>query len=132
VRHLAFERLVDLGRALPQEEEPAADEDQVTNGDGPAEDDRKRLRQPEDPGDRQQQQDADPHREPETDPAPSCLLLRRQPSRDDREEDDVVDAEHDLQDRQRRQRDPRLGVGQEFHGPRVIEDRKLPRTMTAP
>ncbi len=35
---------------------------------------------------------------------------------EDRDEDDVVDAQHDLEDGQRQQGDPRLGVGQQLHG----------------
>jgi len=38
-------------------------------------------------------------------------LLRRQPAHEDGYEDDVVDTEHDLQGRQRAQRNPRLWTG---------------------
>ena len=39
---------------------------------------------------------------------------------EDRDEDDVVDAEHDLEQGQRRQGDPGLGVRQQFHLSRIV------------
>ena len=43
------------------------------------------------------------------------LLLLRQLSGEDRDEDDVVDAENDLEHRQRDEADPDLWVGEPFH-----------------
>ena len=42
-----------------------------------------------------------------------------QPLHEHRDEHDVVDAQHDLEDRQGQQGDPRLGVGEPVHAPRV-------------
>ncbi len=78
-----------------------------------------RRGQPGDPRDRQQEQDAHPHREAEADDPGAVALVVRQPLDEDRDEDDVVDAEHDLEHRQRQQGDPRLGVGQQLHGSRI-------------
>ncbi len=45
------------------------------------------------------------------------LTLRRQAGRHDRNEDDVVDAEHDFERRQRQKARPGLGICEEFkHG----------------
>jgi hypothetical protein len=107
----AFERAVDLVHALPQQEQPAEDQDQVAAGDLLHEREQ-RLGQPHDPGERQQQQDARQHRQQQ--PQPPCqraARLGKAPDQD-RDEDDVVDAEHDLQRRQGRERDPGVGVGE--------------------
>ena len=48
-------------------------------------------------------------------PARARLLRRRQLPGQDRDEDDVVDAEDDLEERQRREGDPDLRVGQPVH-----------------
>ncbi len=42
-------------------------------------------------------------------------LLLRQPPDQNRDEDDVVDAENDLEQRQRDERQPGLRVGQQLH-----------------
>ncbi len=51
---------------------------------------------------------------------PRAPLLRRQPADQDGNENDVVDAEDDLQSRQRQKRQPHLGIGQEFHSPDLM------------
>ena len=52
------------------------------------------------------------------DAARLAALFRRQAARQDRDEDEVVDAEDDLEERQRRERDPGLGRGDPIHGGR--------------
>ena len=57
--------------------------------------------------------DAHEHREEQAD-APRRLALRgRQLVDQDRDENDVVDAEHELERRQREKRDPDLRIGQQ-------------------
>ena len=55
-RLVAFEGGMDLRRRLPEQEQAAADEDEVTAGELEAGDREERLRQADDPGDREQQQ----------------------------------------------------------------------------
>jgi len=45
--------------------------------------------------------------------------LRRQPVDQDRDEDDVVDAEHQLERRQHQERDPGLRIEEQLHPPSV-------------
>ena len=71
--------------------------------------------QADDPRDGQQQQDAHAHRQAQADVAGSVALVGRQPGDEDRDEDDVVDAEDDLQQGQRQEGDQRLGGEQGFH-----------------
>jgi hypothetical protein len=115
VGRLALQRLEDLGRGLPEQEQAAADEDQVSPRELDAGDREHRRGQADDPRDGQQQQDAHAHREPQADVAGAVALARRQLADEDRDEDDVVDAEHDLEHRQRQQGDPGLGVRQQVH-----------------
>src|SRR6185295_17368978 len=48
-----------------------------------------------------------------------------------RDEDDVVDAEDDLQRRERDKRDPRLGIQQPFHVSRQNRPTTLPSSVTS-
>ena len=73
-----------------------------------------RLRQADDPGQDQQQADPHEHRQEQADHARLPLLLGRQLVDQDRDEDDVVDAQHQLERGQRQEGDPGLRVGQEF------------------
>ena len=118
---LALERLVDLGRGLPEQEQTAADEDHVPPRERVTGDGEGGLRQADDPGDRQQQGDAHAHGQEQADLASPVALTGRQPGDQDRDEDDVVDAEDDLEHGQREEGDPRLGIaeqGDEVHGVR--------------
>ena len=108
---------------LPDQEQAAADQDQVAHREPVVADREHRLREPDDPRDRQQQEDPHPHREPEADRPGAVPLLRRQALHEHRDEDDVVDAQDDLEDRQGQQGDPRLGVGDPFHRTRVAGSR---------
>ena len=69
----------------------------------------------DDPAQDEQQADAHPHRRDDADPADEVALTLGQLARDDRDEDDVVDAQDDLEGGQRQQGDPGLGVGQDLH-----------------
>ena len=74
---LAFEPLVNLERRLGQQEQSAADQDQVAARKLVAEHREERRGQPDDPGQRHQQQDAHAHRGHQAEPARPALLLCR-------------------------------------------------------
>ena len=146
MRLIALERLVDLGGGLPEQEDAATDEDDVAPREVTIEQRDERLRQADDPRDRQQQQDPHSHGQPQADVSGLIALVRRKPLHEDRDEDDVVDAEDDLEHRQRQQGDPGLGgceQGDEvhvsehsgdagarrYHGAAVSDTRLSPRSL---
>ena len=113
----AFHGLVDLGGALPDQEQAAQDQDQVAPGDLHAEHAEQRRHQSDDPGQHQQQADAHEHRHEKPEAPRKLALFLRQLVHQDRDEDDVVDAQHQFEQGQRGKGDPGLGVGQKFnHG----------------
>jgi hypothetical protein len=114
----AHRLLVDLHHALADEEHPSGEQDQIAarhrvdvvaldpslghEAQGrPVEE---RLLQAHHPLDPEQEADAGPEREAEADDASGALLLGRERADQDRQEDDVVDPEHDLHEREREQR----------------------------
>ena len=102
-----------VGR-LRDQEQPAADQDDVAPREGHAAHAEDRLGQADQPHQQAEQEDAENEREREPD-LPRALRLRLGNASDDnRQEDDVVDAEHDLERRQRQQRRPCFRTGQEF------------------
>ncbi len=70
----------------------------------------KRRGQPHDPRDGGKQRKARPERQRQPDLPRPRLLLQGQPPDEDREKDQVVDAEHDLQQRERQQACPNLWI----------------------
>ena len=66
----------------------------------------KRRGQAHQPRQDQQQSDPHEHREKEADPPREFAPRGRQPVDEDRDEDDVVDPEHQFERRQRDERDP--------------------------
>ena len=103
---LALEPAVDLPGRLGDEEQAAAEQDEVAPGDVAAGHREQRLRQPDHPADGEQQQDAHAHGREQAHLSRSGLLLHGQLAREDRDEHDVVDAQHDLEGRERDQGDP--------------------------
>ena len=79
----AFELVVDLDGRLPEQEQAAADEDEVAAREAVVEDGEERLGEAHDPGERQQQQDAHAHRaaEPERPPRAGCCSAGSLPTR---------------------------------------------------
>src|SRR5690606_20156425 len=69
----------------------------------------------DDPRQSEQKEYASDHGQREADRAGSSLLLRRQLPRQDRDEDDIVDTEDDLERCEREERDPHRGVGYPAH-----------------
>ena len=74
-----------------------------------------RCLQGHDPADQHQQRDAHDERQDQADAPRSLLLVGRQPVREDGDEDEVVDAEHDLERHQRHEGEPRCGIAQKGH-----------------
>ncbi len=112
---LAFQPVVDLVSALGDEEESAEDEHEIAPRDLLAKDGEERRRELHDPAEREQQQDPHQHRQHQTDLAGPLLLGLGELSRQDGEEDDVVDAQDDLEDRERGEANPGLRVGYPVH-----------------
>ena len=125
---LAFDLVVDFDDAAANQKQPADEENQVANRDVVdvrvilqpvgeqarlAERRKQRLREPHDPGDRKQQQNSRAHCRQQANPAGQRLLARRQATADDRDEDDVVDAQDDFHRRQGDQGDRVVEEG--FH-----------------
>src|SRR5687767_12281834 len=115
-----FELVVDLVRALSEEEQTTEDQDQVAAGDLLAEDGKPRLCQADDPRERKEQQDAGDHGAEEPQAPRAWLLFLRQFPRENRDEDDVVDAKDDLEERQRQERNPDLRISQPVHNVCVL------------
>src|SRR5687767_2948978 len=121
-----FELVVDLVRALSEEEQTTEDQDQVAAGDLLAEDGKPRLCQADDPRERKEQQDAGDHGAEEPQAPRAWLLFLRQFPRENRDEDDVVDAKDDLEERQRQERNPDLRISQPVHNVCVLRVGQTP------
>jgi len=109
---LAFEAFVDFARAFRDQEETACDENQVAAGERVPEQMEERSGQANDLGERGEQRDAREHGASQADATGAPLLLPREFARQDGNENDVVDAEDDLEHRQRQQAEPRFGIPQ--------------------
>ena len=109
---VTLQHVVGLHRAFHDQEGAAADQDHIAPGDVEVENRENRLGQPDDPGQREQQHEAPDQGQCQADPAGRLLLVFRQTSRNDRQEDQVIDAEDNLQRGKRQQTDPDLIVGQ--------------------
>ncbi len=112
----AFQAVVDLEGALDQQEQAAAEQDQVAPGEGVIQDRKKGPGQGHHPDQGEQQGDAGEHRQGQAEDAGSGPLLLGQAGNQDGDEDDVVDAQDDLQGGKGGQRDPGLGLKNPFHG----------------
>jgi len=102
-------------RALGNQEQAAYQQDEVASRHLLAKDREKRLDQPHHPRQRKEQDDAHNQSEAEADESSSGLLFRRQLSGEDRDKNYVVDAEHELEQREREKSDPDLRVGEPIH-----------------
>jgi hypothetical protein len=114
---VALELRVDLVGSLGDEEEAAQAEHQVAPGYLLSEHGEERRGEPHDPGDREQEREAQDERQPDAEPAGARLLVDRKPIGKDRDEHDVVDAEHDLHQGQGEEGDP---------GVAGLKDRQVP------
>ena len=111
----ALELVVNLVGRLGEQEQAAADQDQVAAGDVPPEDVNSGSVSRAIQVIENSSASAHHHRGDQADAARALLLLLRQLGRQDRDEDDVVDPENDLQERQRDERDGQFG-----HGERLV------------
>jgi hypothetical protein len=93
----AFETLVDLERRLPDQKHATDDQNEIAAGNILREKGEERPRQPDDPGNREQQRDPHRHGREQTCSPGTPLLGRWEFSRENRNEDDVVDAENDFE-----------------------------------
>ena len=100
-----FELVVNFVRALGDQEQAAKDQNQIAARNVLA-DGEERFGQTHHPGNRQQQRDADEHRQRQADLARPLPVPRAQLSGQDRNEDDVVDTEDDFENGQRPERNP--------------------------
>ena len=94
--------VVDFDRALGEQEQAADDEDQIAPGDFLTEHGEERRGEPDDPRKREQQQHARNHGAGRPSRRARACCRRGQLARQNRDENDVVDAEDDFQERQRR------------------------------
>ncbi len=109
---LAFDVLMHLARALDQEEQAAGDEDEVAPRKivtGEAEEGRRQMN---DIGNAAQHDDAEDERQQQPDAPRRQPLLGMHARHHQRDEDDVVDAEHDLHRAQGNEARPDMRVGQ--------------------
>ena len=80
-----------------------------------------------DPVDGQQEGDAHEHRQRESDNARLIALIHGQAIGQDRDENDIVDAEHDFERGQCQQRDPDIRVCQQIQFPSPLSERQRRR-----
>ena len=105
-----------LVRRLADQEQASGDQDQVPAGDLVSKHGEERGGQPHQPGEREQQADADHQRQRDADPADALALVRGDAPDQDRDEDHVVDPQHDLHRCEREQGNPGIGIGGGVHG----------------
>src|SRR5690606_19464595 len=99
---LTLEVVVNLDHALSDQKQTAGEQDQVLGGDVVMEQRQleERLREPHEPGDAEKEEDARDECEQQASLARPVLLRVWQLPREDRNEDDVIDAENDLEGRE--------------------------------
>jgi len=107
----SFQAMVDFVRAFADQKQPTRQQDQIAPGKRPPRERKQRRGQAHDPGDAEQEHDASGHGQSESEQPGLALLVLRQAAGQDRDEHDVVDAQHDLQRGQRGQRRPGFGTG---------------------
>jgi hypothetical protein len=119
---------VDLDRGFVDQEQPTEQQHQVPAADALFTDRQQRCAHAHHPAQREEQEDPREHREEQPQPLGFALaVLPVQFAAEDGDDDDVVDAQHDLQHRQREQRDPSLTGGQrggvqavdQIHAPKI-------------
>ena len=110
-----FQGVVHLLGAFPQQEQATEEQDQVATGDALAKHHEQVGGQLHDPGDRQQQQDARDHGQRQAEDPSACLHMLGHAADQDRNHDDVIDAQDDLKGRQGEEGNPDFRIGQPFH-----------------
>jgi hypothetical protein len=110
---LGVDVVVDLLGGLPDQEQAAGDQDQVAPGEAVAERGEDRLGEPHDDRDGPQQRQAHDQGGADAEAAGPGPLVLGQLVGEDRDEDQVVDAEHDLHHDQRDEGHPGGRVGEQ-------------------
>jgi hypothetical protein len=103
--------VVDFLGGLPDQEQAAGQQDDVAPGEAVAQHLEHRLGEPYDDSHRAQQGQPHDQRQPDADAARLAAVFRGQPVGQDRDEDEVVDAQHHFHRHKRDQGDPGGGVG---------------------
>ena len=111
VRLARFNFGMDFVGRLGDQEQPAADQDDIAPGKREAMHGDDGLGQSDQPYQQAEQQDAKHQRQRQADLARALRLRRGMPRDDHRQKDDIVDAEHDLQRSQGQQRRPGFRAG---------------------
>src|SRR5262249_35402242 len=96
-RLILFQGMMNLSRPLVEEEQATRHQNDIPPRNGMAEQFEQWPGEADDPGDRGKQREAGNQRQSQSDLACPLLLFCRQPPREDRDKNDVVDAEHDLE-----------------------------------
>ena len=113
--YTAFQALMQLQGRLEQQEQATEQHDQVAAGEALAEYLDQRLGERDQPGNARQQAQAHQQRQRQADQPRAVAQVRRQLVREDRDEDQVIDAEHQLEQDQGEQAKPGRGIHQPFH-----------------
>src|SRR5262245_15647499 len=116
----AFELLVDLMRALGNEKQATAEEDQIAPGQLIAKNHQERRREADDPRQREQQSNTHQHGQAQPDKTGFLGLIPWQLSGQDRDKNDVIDAKDEFERHQGDERDPDLRVCEPFHWLRLL------------
>ena len=105
---------VDFVRGLGHQEQAAADQDDVAPGDACTEQAEQRLAQRHQPGQGEQQHQAEDQRQRQADLARPLGLLLAAAGHQHRDENKIVDAEDDFERGERNQRRPGMRVEQQI------------------
>ncbi|ENN86158.1 hypothetical protein RHSP_33312 [Rhizobium freirei PRF 81] len=117
LRLMPFQPFMQLHRALEQQEQAAENQDEVAAGQAKAPDGEQRRRQRHHPGDRGEECQADDEGQRQADHACGIALVRRQLVGQNRDENEIVDTENNLENDQGSKTDPggRVGYPVEDH-----------------
>jgi hypothetical protein len=112
----SFEFVMDFVCGFSNEEEAAADENDIAPGNPNSEKKEERLREPHKPGESGEHDDAKEECERQAYPAGVTRFPLLEPGSEQRDKDQIVNAEHDLEHAQAQERRPRMRIGQQCGG----------------
>ena len=110
---VGFHLAVNFMRRFGKQKHAAADQDDVAPGYFYAENAKQGCREAHEPGQRGEHDHAEDERKGEANQTGAASLVLGEPGGEDRDENEIVDAEHDLERGQRHEGRPRIGVGQQ-------------------
>ena len=115
IEPIAFQGVMDLPRALVEQEQAARDQNDIAPRDRMAEEIEQRLGEADYPSNRGKQRQAGKQSQCQSDlPCPVLLFCRQSPG-EDRDEHQVVDTEHDLEGGQCQKAYPDFRIGYPIH-----------------